>query len=67
MDCNCQKCGGKIENNDYFLIGFYINKNYTQMRMICKECAKKMKGRCKVCGKANGCCEHTSVLWNFME
>ncbi len=43
MDCNCQKCGGKIENNDYFLIGFYINKNYTQMRMICKECTKKMK------------------------
>ena len=66
MNYNCQKCGRKI-NNDYFLIDFHITKTYTQTRMICKECAKKMKGRCKVCGEANGCCKHTSVLWNFME
>ena len=35
-------------------------------KCICKECAKKMKGRCPICGDYKGWCKHKEKKENVL-
>ena len=52
---NCSECNRVLEDtNGVALITYYIING----RAICKNCAKKMKGRCEICGDYKGWCKH---------
>ena len=51
----CSICGISLEDNaGVCLIGYWWIEN----RAVCKECAKKLPGRCPVCGDYKGWCSH---------
>lgn len=51
----CSKCERTLENTDgCVLITYYLIGG----KPVCKECAKKMTGRCPVCGEYENWCGH---------
>ena len=52
---HCSQCHRAIEDtNGVCLITYFLING----KPVCKECAKKIKGRCKVCGEIKGWCKH---------
>lgn len=52
---SCAICQRPLEDvAGVCLITYYLIDG----KCICKECAKKMKGRCPVCGDYKGWCKH---------
>lgn len=52
----CSVCGKTLEAADgYCLVTHFIIGG----NPVCEECAKKMEGRCPVCGDVKGWCGHT--------
>ena len=55
---HCSKCHRVLEDtNGVCLIGYFLIDG----KPVCKECAKKMKGRCPVCGDYKGLCKHKEI------
>lgn len=55
---HCSKCHRALEDTaGVCLITYYIING----KAVCKECAKKMKGRCLVCGDYKGWCKHKEI------
>ena len=52
----CSVCNCTLEEIDsgYCVKTYYI----INRKAVCKDCAKKVKGRCPICGDIKGWCNH---------
>ena len=51
----CSNCDRTLEDTaGVCLITYY----WINGKPVCEECAKKMKGRCTICGGIKGLCKH---------
>lgn len=54
----CSICGKSLEDiNGVCLIKYW----WINGKPVCKECAKKLAGRCSICGEFKGWCKHKEI------